>query len=236
RTLEETLARFGELQRFDFTPLAEAQSSAGLRGGQPLFETILVFESFPLDEGSLVGPDGVALERLRAIEHDNFAVTAIVLPLERFVLSLDFDRRRIDEDAAERLLDRFARILAELARDPDRPWREISALPHEERNLTLLEWNATDVPVDPDSTIDELVSGTPATNGDRGAICASGRSLSDRELMARAEEGASARSSLGVVRGEPIGVALERAADLVPCSLGVMRFGSPWVPLDPEYP
>src|SRR5262249_52460256 len=47
--LSELQARIQEISRYDYSSLADVQRATGAPAGQPLFETLYVFENYPID-------------------------------------------------------------------------------------------------------------------------------------------------------------------------------------------
>ncbi|GAA3074697.1 non-ribosomal peptide synthetase [Streptosporangium carneum] len=71
---------------------------------------------------------------------------------------------------------------------------------------------------------------------DRLAVRAAGTAITFADLDARVSVLAGALRARGVRRGDPVGVCLERGADLVVALLAVWSAGGAYVPLDPAYP
>ncbi|WP_075736704.1 non-ribosomal peptide synthetase [Streptomyces acidiscabies] len=72
--------------------------------------------------------------------------------------------------------------------------------------------------------------------GDRVAVRCGRQSLTYRQLDERAAELAGALQALGVDPARPVGILLERSADMVAAALAVLRVGCCYVPLDPATP
>ncbi len=101
---------------------AEIARAAGLPPGRPLFESLLVYENYP-SELDAVAPAGGGSGDLRVAEvagcgaRTRYPLTLLVVPGERIRLQLIFDRRRVPETLAGRLLALFRELLAGLAAD-----------------------------------------------------------------------------------------------------------------------
>jgi amino acid adenylation domain-containing protein len=68
------------------------------------------------------------------------------------------------------------------------------------------------------------------------AVIASDGKLTYGELRRRARLIAGRLRSLGVQRGDAVGIYHERNSELVPCIVGVLMAGCAYLPLDPAYP
>lgn len=100
----------------------------------------------------------------------------------------------------------------------------------------LLEWNRTEADYPRSSTIADLFAAQAARTPDAVAVIAQGRTLTYRELDARANQLARRLQSLDVRPDTLVGVAMGRTETLVVSLLGILKAGGAYVPLDPTYP
>ena len=86
--------------------------------------------------------------------------------------------------------------------------------------------------------IDGLFADVASVRPGRTAVvdATDGRELTYAELAARAVGVAEALAARGVGRGDFVGVALGRSADMIVAVLGVLTAGAAYVPLDSSYP
>lgn len=68
------------------------------------------------------------------------------------------------------------------------------------------------------------------------AVVSGEQSLTYRELNARANQLAHYLQALGVGPEIPVGVCMDRSADLIVALLGILKAGGAYVPVDPDYP
>ena len=86
-------------------------------------------------------------------------------------------------------------------------------------------------------TISELFANQAVSTSDAIALrLADDKSLSYRQLDERSNRLAHHLITLGVMRGDLIGLCMERSADTIVGLLGILKSGAAYVPLDPEYP
>ncbi|MEV6345842.1 amino acid adenylation domain-containing protein [Actinoplanes sp. NPDC051851] len=135
-TAGDVLARLQDRQA-----AAADHHRAGLAGIQravgrgTLFDTLVVFENYPLDEAALLGPAGGAELGLVAIEADDathYPVTLTVFPGERIGLALGYRADALDEQGARGLLDDLRDTLETFAAGLNAPLPTIRLLagPH----------------------------------------------------------------------------------------------------------
>ncbi|HEU0013594.1 MAG TPA: amino acid adenylation domain-containing protein [Longimicrobium sp.] len=140
-----------------------------------------------------------------------------------------------DESAIARMMEHTRVLLERAAADVDAPIGTLSPVTGAER-ARLLAWGTNERPYPRDAAIHALFAEQAARTPDAVALTFSGASLTYAELDARANAAASALRGMGVGGGTPVGVAVERSAELIVALLAVLKAGGCYVPLDAAYP
>ncbi|MDL4822165.1 non-ribosomal peptide synthetase, partial [Actinomadura opuntiae] len=148
---------------------------------------------------------------------------------------LEFATDLFDRGTAERLAERFARVLECVVGDVGVLLREVGVLTGVERSLVVEEWNDTDLGV-PGWVLPGVFEAVVAGSPDAVAVVAGGVSLSYGELEGRANALAFELIGRGVGPDVLVGVVLGRSVDLVVGLLAVSKAGGAYVPVDPQYP
>ncbi|ALA19480.1 hypothetical protein AL346_04830 [Chelatococcus sp. CO-6] len=214
--------------------LSEIQAQAGL--GE-LFDTLVVFENYPLDEaglGALPGA-GLRLKGLRAHDETHYPVSLMVMPGRRLTLRLDHRRGAVSEEEARVLAGRLGTILRGLVRGAQQRIGALPVLPAEERAAVLGRVEDTARPV-PERSLPQLIAEAARRRPDATALIAGEERLSYRELEERANRLAHHLRGRGVRPEGLVALALPRGAAMVVALLGVMKAGGAYLPLDPDYP
>ncbi|MBO3747622.1 amino acid adenylation domain-containing protein [Streptosporangiaceae bacterium NEAU-GS5] len=214
--------------------LADIQHATGL---PMLFDTIVVFESYPVDRQGIgeanasagIGVTGVAPH---AGTHYPMTVGASADPYLR--LTLDYQTTFFDRASADAVAVRFLRILRQITADPTVRLAAIDTLDEPER-AWLAALNDTARPL-PGQTLVGLFEERAAASPDAVAVAADGSEWTYRELDERADRVTGALLARGVGPESLVAVALPRSADLVAGLLGVWKAGAAYVPVDPAYP
>ena len=226
-----------ELRQYEHTPLVEVQKWSGVAAGQPLFETIFVFENTaparPADEEAN-GP--VRVGAARHLFKTNYPLTVQVSPGERLSIRVEYDGRRFGADVIARVLGRLEALLVDFVAAPDRPSPAPSFAADGEARRLPREWNETRVDYPDSSSIQELFEVQTRRAPEATALVFEGGRLSYGGLNARANRLAHHLRRLGVGPEVPVGVCLERSAEMVVAVLGILKAGGVCVPLDPSYP
>ncbi|WP_107057291.1 non-ribosomal peptide synthetase [Streptomyces sp. NRRL WC-3742] len=208
-----------------------------LAGHSRLFDTIAVFENYPLDPEALQPADStLRLADLQAIDATHYPLGVIATVVEgRLQLRLDHRPELFDAEAVTLIGERLVRLFEAIAADPTQPVGRIDLLGPEELHRVLVEWNGDGAEVAP-ATIPELFAAQTARTPQAVAVHAEGTELTYWQLDARANRLAHLLVERGVGPEDFVALALPRSADLVVAVLAVLKAGAAYVPLDPEYP
>jgi amino acid adenylation domain-containing protein len=147
-----------------------------------------------------------------------------------------YDADRFDAAWMRRLLDRFARLLAHAAEEPEARLSDLPLLLAEEREHLAAQWSAARAFDLPAATLHERFAAQARRTPDAVAVTDAAGSLTYAGLDARAGALAARLRALGVGPETRVGVLAERSVELVAALLGVLRAGGAYVPLDPAYP
>ncbi|MYX24502.1 non-ribosomal peptide synthetase, partial [Streptomyces sp. SID8380] len=213
--------------------LADIQRAAGL--GE-LFDTLVVFESYPVAEDPARGEAPRATVR----DHEDsthYPFAWAVEPGAHLRLTAEFRPDLIDAATARRLADALAGLLTGMAEDPELPVGRLDLLDPAERHRVLTTWNDTALPEPAHPhTIPELLAAQVAESPDAVAVTDGRTSLTFAELDRRTEELARVLAAHGAAPERTVALALPRTTAHVVAILAVMRAGAAYLPLDTELP
>lgn len=136
----------------------------------------------------------------------------------------------------ERLLGHFRSLLEDLMDHPERRISQLSLLTREERQRTLVEWNATATDYPKECCLPELFEAQVARTPDAVALVFDEQELTYAELDRRAEQLAARLRQYPIGPDVLIGICVERSLDLMVGLLGIHKAGAAYLPLDPAYP
>ena len=222
--------------------LAEIQQQAGL--GE-LFDTLLVFENYPVDRGGLAADAaGVRLTQVSGQDATHYPLALMVRPGgsgaaggpgEPLELRLDYRAERFERAGIAALAERLVRLLTAAAADATQPVGSLDLLSSSERHTILEQWNATARPVAP-AALPALFAEQAARTPGATALLFEDRTLSYAELDAQANQLAQHLRAQGVGPESVVGLCVERSERLLIGLLGILKAGGAYLPLDPGYP
>ena len=148
----------------------------------------------------------------------------------------DYNTDLFDGATISRLLEHFRQLLDEIVTDPERRIGQLPMLTKAERHQLLVEWNQTEADYPRDKCIHELFEAQAEKEPAATALVFGTERWTYHELNRRANQVAHYLRSLGVGPDIPVGIAMERSADMVVVMLGILKAGGAYVALDPSYP
>nr|APD71797.1 non-ribosomal peptide synthetase 8 [Streptomyces sp.] len=215
--------------------LHRIQREAGLK---ELFNTIVLFQSFPVDKEALGAANtaaGVSFTGIRPSAGAAYLVglAADAEPYLRMILQ--YQRQGISAQTVERIAERVLHILRQLIADPEIPVGALDVLHEAERDRLLRAFNDTAIE-NPALTLPALFERRVAETPDAVAVLFEDEKVTYGELDARANRLARALVERGVGPETVVGVALRRSPQWPVAVLAVLKAGGAYLPLDPAYP
>jgi amino acid adenylation domain-containing protein len=222
------------LREYEHTPLYEIQRWAG-QGGQALFDTLLVFENYPVDV-ALRAPEARAyFSDVRTVATTNYALTVSVTVGETLEMRFDYARAQFDASAVAQLSAHCAHLLAQVVEDPARAVGDLELLTAQEWEQ-VAAWNTLPQRFAPDMPVPAWMCRQAQTQPEAVALVYEEQQLTYEMLERRANQLAQRLVRLGVGPEVRVGLSVERSLEMVVGMLGIWKAGGAYVPLDPVYP
>ncbi|MCX4750084.1 amino acid adenylation domain-containing protein [Kitasatospora sp. NBC_01287] len=239
--ISEVDAGLQELIAREQSPLSLAQRCSGLDVDTQIFSAVVNvrhFDGVPGAETSPLEDQGIHWQgEADAINYP------LVVSLDDFGAEFAYHVRVDDSVACETLVDyvetALSGIVAALAADDgaSTPALAIEVLSPAERRRVLTEWNQPPAALAaPARCLHEWFQDVARKTPDAVALEYEGRTLTYRELNARANRLARHLRGLGVGRDVLVALALPRSEQLMVCVLAVLKAGGAYVPVDPTVP
>ncbi|MEZ0070332.1 amino acid adenylation domain-containing protein [Streptacidiphilus sp. MAP12-20] len=239
RVRDTALAAYAH-QDLPFDRVVEALNPTRTRARHPLFQTTLVLQNnaaahFTMADLEVTNVDpgvDVCQFDLQFNLTESYASDGSPVGLEGAVV---FATELFDRATAQTLADRLVRLLDAAATDSGQPLSRLDLLAPPERTALLRAWSGPERPV-PTRNLAQLVEARATTDPDAVAVTSATRRLTYAQLNTRANQLAHRLSKLGVGPDRTVATLLERSADLVAATLGVIKAGGAYVPLPSGYP
>lgn len=142
----------------------------------------------------------------------------------------------ISQSNVSRLATYTANAARQLEEQPDQPLSKIQVLPEDEKQQLLDGWNKTHRSYDSSKCLHHQFEEQVLLRPSDTAIVFEGMQLTYEQLNSRANWIAAQVIAQGVGPDSLVGVHVKRSLDLVVATLGVLKAGAAYVPLDPAFP
>jgi amino acid adenylation domain-containing protein len=135
-----------------------------------------------------------------------------------------------------RMAVHFHVLLQGIVANPDAPISRLPLMTRTEYHLVTRDWNNTRAPYPGDQSVHSLFEAQAARTPEAIAVEFDEVTLSYLELSRRANQIAYRLAALGIQSETPVGIFMERSAEMVAAMLGVLKAGAAYLPLDTAHP
>ena len=213
--------------------LTEIQREIGF---ERLFDTLFVFENYPVDPSVLKHTyGGIRISKVEMLDGAHYPMSLMVAPGEGLHVRLDYDPAQFSRYQAEAVGEQFVRLMRSAVNCIDVPWHGLEFFSEEERDQILHGFNNTSR-VLPRLTAAQIFERQVAVTPDSPAVVQANRVLTYQELNAEANRLADYLRKQRIGPESLVGIALERSPEMIIAVLATWKAGGAYLPLDPEYP
>ena len=224
------------LREHEHCGLYDIQRWAG-QGGEGLFDSILVFENYPvskaLEQG---GGSGLRFGAPQAHEQTSFPLTVLADVGETLSVQFNFARAHFTMPMVQGYARHLANLLGGMLQGGEQSLGELAMLDMTERQKILEQWNATARDYPQNQWVHHLIEAQAERQPQATALVFAEQRIDYAELNRRANRLAHRLIEAGVGPDVRVGLAVERSFDMVIGLLAVLKAGGAYVPLDPDYP
>lgn len=226
-----------ELRSHAYLSLNDIQEQTAVARGSQLFESLFVFENYPLDNDQLRAANlSFSLDDFQAQERTNYPLTIVARPGNQITLQLIYDAQAFTAVTIDRILGHFQTALSHLPAHSSQKAVDLPILSEAESNQLLYEWNQTSTDYPRHASVTALFSQQVSQQPDKIALKFNEQTVTYAELNGRANQLAHYLQQIGLKPGDLVGLSLPRSVELVVAILAILKAGGAYLPLDSEYP
>ncbi|WP_032619844.1 non-ribosomal peptide synthetase, partial [Pseudomonas syringae] len=225
-----------QLREYEYLPLVTIQENSELPKGQPLFDSLFVFENAPVEVSVLDRAQSLNATSDSGRTHTNYPLTAVCYPGDDLGLHLSYDQRYFDESTVQSMLGEFKRLLLALVEGFHGDMAELALVSEQERAFLIDGCNQSDHAYPLDKSYVELFEAQVAAHPERIAVSCLERQLSYAALNIASNRLGHALIEAGVGFDQPVAVLAERGLELLGMIIGSFKAGAGYLPLDPTLP
>jgi amino acid adenylation domain-containing protein len=201
----------------------------------PVFQVVINLKNVPKRQALLEGLEVESLQPEVAPSPFDLSLEFEVGEVGALEASLQYNVDLFDDGTIQHMATHYQNLLRELITKGDRPIADLEMLTPSERDQTVLAWNDTGMDF-PQVCIHDLFTEQVEKNPAALAVVCNGKSLSYGDLERKANQLAHYLWANGVRAEDRVGIYLQRSEQIVIATLGILKAGAAYVPLDLTYP
>lgn len=235
--LREIQTRQAELRMYEYTPQIQIQGWSEIPYDHKLFESIMVFENYPLDQAVFEFIKPLTIGNVQLNGHTTYPLHVRVVPGNQLSIDIIFDEQRFEQDVVDQIFAHMEGVLQQILSSPDARVGQLTLStqtrggvvnqirPDKDFEKFSLEGISATIP----ARFEQIVS----KHGAKIAV----RSKNYRWTYEQVNQLANgiAQHLVGTT-AERVGLFCEHDAPLAVLILGILKAGKTYVPLDPTYP
>ncbi|MCD6571342.1 MAG: amino acid adenylation domain-containing protein, partial [Deltaproteobacteria bacterium] len=234
--LEMFKDRSSIIMDYEYSFIPDIHACSAVSPGQSLFDSILVFENYPLEaEGFDVGSD-LRVHVFTPRETTNYDVTIVGMPGKELKLRILYNQDKFEDSTIRRLMSHINNLIVNVLESPDEPIANIDMLSGQERKDLLIGFNNTNRDYPKEKCTHELFEEQVDIRPDKVALVFGDERLTYAQLNEASNKVAWYLRANGVGKGTYVAIMVERSMDMIIGVLGILKAGGAYVPIESEYP
>jgi len=223
------------LKNYEWSSLVDIQSVSSIPAKINLFETLFVFENYPVDEILNENSDSIKFDDIQFFEQTNYPLTIVSAPGETIYIDAAFDSSKINDFIIDLLLNHFKNILSFIALNPQAKINEIDYLSDDEKEILLpVKFAEKKLPQPPIAIRHFEKAATEYKNNI--AVRFRDEFLTYAELNIKANKLAHLLISRGIGPEDLVAIFMNRRIEMIISILAILKAGAGYIPIDISYP
>ncbi|WP_440055081.1 amino acid adenylation domain-containing protein [Pseudoalteromonas sp. T1lg65] len=228
-----------ESQEYGYFSLAEIQQLSDVSSGSGLFDSLVVFENYPIDtavkESSAALP--IEIENVGSFGETNFPLTLVVSQSETIHIKLRYKRGLFSDSLIATIASNLQSLLGTMSEmQTSNAVGELLGVVLNRDEHSLQTELAALANYEPKYCLHEIFEQQVEQHADRIAVVCNEEQLSYAQLNQKANQLAHLLREKGVKPDALVALCLDRNVDMVVALLAVLKAGGAYVPVDPRYP
>ncbi len=201
----------------------------------PLFQVMFVLQNISLPVLQLEGLTTTSFMEIPTGTSKFDLYLSIIETASGLVGEIEYSTALFDEGTIVRMTRHLESLLQDIVNRPNQRISELNLLTEAERQQLIIEWNQTQMVVDP-ICIHQMFEKQVSRSKDKTAVTFEGTHLTYQELNEHANKLAHHLRRLGTGSDTLVGIHMDRSLEMVVALLGILKAGGAYVPLDPAFP
>ncbi|HVI44681.1 MAG TPA: condensation domain-containing protein, partial [Chitinophaga sp.] len=220
-------------REYQYSALNDVQHWSPVNGD--LFDSILVFENYPMDEVLLSQPWKLQLRAPDVKEQTNYPLSITVVAGKTIDIRFEYNETILSAEDMAGIASHFETALLNIYRQATLT-DDIEIFTEDEKHWLLSGINENSFVYPADKTLTDLFEDQVRQTPSLTAILHNNNCLTYQEVEERSNRLAQYLVSKGVERDMLIPLFIERSPEMIIAMLGVLKAGAAYVPVHPDYP
>ena len=225
-----------KISDFEHSSLSDIHAWSQVKGGSPLFDIFFAYDYHSIDAALDGYKEKISCSNVSLLERTPASVFLTISGIDELSAVIEYDRRRFDAGTIKQIMGHFTTFLGAISENTDPKLMDVSILTNQEKKEIAQRLNTHKAHIRPDTCIHHLIEIQASLNKDTIAVTDNKNSMTYGELNIYANQIANLLIKLGAIPEKKIVLMLEQDVHLIAIILGVLKSGSAYVPLDPDYP
>jgi non-ribosomal peptide synthase protein (TIGR01720 family) len=222
-------------RQYQYAPLHNIQSWSSVQGD--LFDTLFVFENYPLSKAALSNNWQLKLENVHANGQTNYPLSIQISGTDEIRIGFGYNSDLLDTVYVKEIMHHFQHVLLQFTEiNEETKLDDIRILTPTEEQRLLIEFNSTAVEYPDNKTVVELFEQQVLQTPGNTALIFNDTRITYSELNAKANKLARYLRNKGVKEETLVPLCIDRGVEMVVGILGILKAGGAYVPIDTEYP
>jgi surfactin family lipopeptide synthetase C len=231
--LQQVQQQSQKLNAYEYSSLIEIHTCSSVPRSRPLFETILIFENYPVLDDWQSELQQLEIRALAANEQTNYPLTLYAIANQTLDLELQYQADRFTAQTSHRILAQLRQVLLQMPQV--QAIGQIDLLtPSEKQQLN--KWNQTQCGIQPLTVVEQFEQQVQQQPEAIALRIPNADSFSYAQLSQLVNQITAALITQGVRTGDRVGVCLSRSVNLIATLLAVLKIGAIYIPLDQNHP
>ncbi|MEA5549589.1 amino acid adenylation domain-containing protein [Anabaena cylindrica UHCC 0172] len=225
-----------EMREYEYSKLTDIQKEIQLGSGESLFESILVFENYPVDQSLKEQGQDFRVDDIQFYERTNYPLTVGVIPDQGLLLKLNYQTQFLSPIAAKIMLLRLRNIMMNMAEQPNVPLGKIQALSASEQEKIINSSAVNIITWGDFRPAHQLFEEWSDLQPDGVALVCGDSEITYSDLEKYANNLAAKLIATGFGFESIIGLYFDPSIEYIIALLAVLKIGAAFLPLDRSYP
>jgi len=225
-----------KLKNFEYSSLSDIHAWSQVKGGTPLFDIFFAYDYQSIDTALEDHKKKISCSSVSLFERTPASLFLTVHGMDELCVVMEYDRRRFEAGTIKQILGHVETFLDAITENSDPKLLEISILTNPEKEKIEAQLNTGKIHTRPDSCIHHLIEIQSSLDMGSTAVVDARVNFTYEALNEYANQIAHYLLKHGAGPEKKTIVMLEQDAELIAVLLGVLKSGSAYIPVDPDYP